>query len=198
MRNYLAAGLSLLALSALTAPASATDFVVSAYSNSSSGGTGLTTVSLTAGESFSVHVDPNEIWSLGGLPRWSNADGLITDLFATGTDASGLPAGTQIGAVFPDWTENGLTAPYNSLVGSLNGVFFEIGTNFSGTAASTGTLYLYDWDENFADNGGTVTASITTGGGAPEPGAWALLLCGFLGLGLIIRYTRATTVSASV
>ena len=66
---------------------SAQAVVVEALANSSSGGIGSSTgVILTAGQTFSVSVDVNDLWNAGPLPRWSNADGLKGDLFATGGD----------------------------------------------------------------------------------------------------------------
>ena len=42
---------------------------VDAAANSSTGGVGLDTLSLTAGQAFSVSVDPLDLWSAGALPR---------------------------------------------------------------------------------------------------------------------------------
>ena len=68
-----------------TANAHALSFAVDALSNSSSGGTGLDTgIVLAAGEAFSVTAGVDDLWSAGALPRWSNADGLVGDRFATG------------------------------------------------------------------------------------------------------------------
>lgn len=156
----------------------ALDFDVYAKANSSSGGTGVATVSLTLGQAFSVTVDPGDLWNAGALPRWSNADGLIVDLYATGSDDSGYSAGTHIGAPFANWTQANLTAPYGSLVGRIDtGDYFVIGTNYAGNASATGTLYLYYWDSNSVDNTEKVTASIV-----PEPASLAALGCAFVGL----------------
>ena len=89
-----------LLLSPALAAAVPVAFDVDAFANSTSGtGAGLDTgIFFDAGDVFSVEVDPNDLWSAGALPRWSNADGLTGDLFATGTDDSGESAGTQIGA----------------------------------------------------------------------------------------------------
>ena len=41
-------------------------------------------------------------------------------------------------------TQDGLTAPFNALVGQIDaGAFFLIGTSFSGVAATSGTLKLF-------------------------------------------------------
>ena len=153
-------------------------FDVFAQANSSTGGSGLDTgISLTLGDVFTVTVAVDDLWNAGNLPRWSNADGLVTDLFSTGTDDSGvLPAGTKIGQPFSDWTQNGLTAPFGSLVGSLGGTFFVLGTSFNGPAPATGNLLLYYWDQNNGDNTEFVTALVNSPPGqAPTPGTLALL-----------------------
>ena len=76
------------------------DVLISSVTASTGGGTGTATLRLRPGQLFAVHVDPNNLWSAGALPRWSNADGLVGPTFATGTDESGELAGTQIGADF--------------------------------------------------------------------------------------------------
>ena len=75
----------LLALAGIQSePARAAVFVIDALANSSTGGTGLNTITLNAGQSFSVSVNPLDLWNAGPIPRWSNADGLTHDVFATG------------------------------------------------------------------------------------------------------------------
>jgi len=156
---------------------------VFARANSTVGGAGASTgVVLAAGEAFSVNVDADDLWSAGQLPRWSNADGLVTALFASGSDDSGLPAGTQIGAAFGNLGLFGLSLPYGTLVGSIAGSFFPLGTNFSGNAVAAGELLLWYWDSNSFDNAEFVTANVERRGGAvPEPATLALL-AGALGL----------------
>jgi len=150
--------------------------------------TPTSTVSLTAGQGFSVSVDPTEIWSAGDLPRWSNANGLTTDLYATGSDASGQPVGTLIGQDWGLLTVGALTAPYGALVGEIdNGPFFLVGTSYTGTAATSGTLGLMYWDSNYPDNSGSITANVTVGS-VPDGGLTAGLLGGALiGLGALRR-----------
>lgn len=180
------AGLVLsLALTSLVAAvpsrAATVDVIVDAFLNSSSGGTPAT-ISLTAG-SFTVTAGANDLWNAGALPRWSNADGLVGDRFATGTDESGQPAGTKIGQAFiPPWTQGGLTAPYGALVGEIGlGPFFLIGTSFTGFSPSNDTLKLFYWDLNFEDNSGSITAFVTA---VPEASTWAMMIFGFFGVGL--------------
>ena len=105
IKSMLGAGLLCAAAASQAMP-----FVVDAYANSSSGGTGASTVSLLAGQSFSVSVAPNDLWNAGALPRWSNADGLTGNLFATGSDDSGQSAGTQIGQNFGPHRNHGVLA----------------------------------------------------------------------------------------
>lgn len=188
----LAAGAALVA-----GAADAATFVVSAMGNSSTAGVGLATLALTSGESFQVSVDPNDLWSAGALPRWSNADGLTGDRLATGTDESGEAAGTLIGQDFGTWTQNGLTAPFGTLVGEINGVFKVLGTSFAGTAWDTGTLNLYYWDSNNFDNTGSVSADVAAATGVvPEPGTWAMMILGFGMAGAMFRRRRAMAQAA--
>jgi hypothetical protein len=167
------------------APALATTFTVDAIANSSTGGTGLNTINLTAGQGFTVTANPLDLWSAGNLPRWSNANGLIQDLFATGTDESGESPGTQIGAAFVLYTQGTLTAPYGALVGQIDsGAFFLIGTSFSGVAATSGTLKLFFWDENNGENANSIVADVTAAE-TPVPAALPLFATGLGALGLL-------------
>lgn len=162
-------------------------YVVGAQANSSSGGVGAATLALAAGQAFTVNVSPDDLWSAGALPRWSNADGLTHDLFATGTDNSGEAAGTLIGTDWGTWTQNGLTAAYGTLVGEIGGVFKVLGTSFSGQAWGDGVLNLYYWDENNFDNAGAIDAFVTAGSVVPEPATWALMIGGFALAGQALR-----------
>ncbi len=164
-----------------TENAHALPFTVDAMANSSSGGVGVNTgVVLALDEAFTVTTSVDDLWSAGPLPRWSNADGLVGNLLATGSDESGQAAGTLIGVNFGLHTQNGLSAAFGTLVGELSGTFFKLGTVFSGMAPAAGTLKLYYWDGNNGDNSGTVLADVQTKGAAvPEPGTYFLLLLGF-------------------
>ena len=189
--SRLATRSAVLALAALLASASAhaATFVVDALGNSSSGGTGLATVALTAGQSFSVSVDTDDLWSAGALPRWSDADGLTGNRFATGSDESGEAAGTLIGIDFGLWSQGNLSAAYGTLVGQIDsGDYFVIGTSFSGTASASGTLKLYYWDSNNGDNVGSISANINA---VPEPETYALMLAGLGAVGFMSRRRRA-------
>jgi len=161
-------------------------FIVDAKNNSSTGGAALATISITAGQTLTVNVNPNDLWNAGSLPRWSNANGLTGNLFATGFDDSGKPAATLIGTNFGLWTQSGFSAPYGALVGEIGGNYRLLGTSFSGLAWSTGTLKLYYWDSVSGDNTQFVTADVNS---VPEPGVLAMIVAG-LGLLFGVAATR--------
>ena len=122
---------------------------------------------LTAGESFGVTVDKSDLWSAGGLPRFSNADGLVADLYSAAGDDSGVTPGVLIGQ---DWGPYG-AFHYGELVGQIgSGPVFGVGTDFSGIASSTGELKLFYWDSSYGDNFGSITATVV-----PEPANIALM-----------------------
>ena len=98
-------GLALLFASLIPVQSMAAVYQVKAYDNSTSGGTGVAVAAFNVGDAFTVSVNPLDLWNAGALPRWSNADGLTGNLFATGgADTNGdLPSGTpgvQIGQSF--------------------------------------------------------------------------------------------------
>lgn len=189
------------AIGALLAPAaaSAATFVVDATANSvlstpSTAGTGVSTgIMLTSGQTLSVWANASDLWSSGALPRWSNANGQIANLLATGTDDSGQTLGTLIGEATAAQTINGFTANVGALVGEIGGVYQTIGTGFQGAAWGTGELKLYYWDLYAADN----SNSISVAAAVPEPATWALMMAGFgiLGFGLRRRTATASRVS---
>ena len=182
-----------LGLAAATTSARAATFVVDALLNSSSGGVGLPSIVLTTGDFFTVSSSTDDLWSAGALPRYSDANGLTGDRFATASDDSGQPVGTHIGANFGLWPQHSISAPFGSLVGELGGVFQELDANFAGNAWGTGTLNLYYWDSNNGDNFGTITFNINTGrgGGVPEPATWSLMIVGLRAMGALLRRRRA-------
>jgi hypothetical protein len=187
---FLAALLATTGLGAGTADAAS--FIVDSKANSSSGGVGLATIAVTSGQILAISADPADLWTLGALPRWTNAAGLTAATFATGSDESGEAFGTQIGANFGLWNQAGLAAPYGSLVGEIGGVFKLLGLSFNGPAWGTGTLKLYNWDSNSFDNAGTITADVSI---VPEPGVWALLVMGFGLIGAAVRRERRARVA---
>ena len=185
MIKTLASATAAALLLAGTAHAAAVNVDALADSYNSGTGTGVTAATLSAGESFSVTVAAGDLWSAGALPRWSNADGLTGNLFATGTDESGQAAGTLIGQDFGLFSTSDGAFAYGELVGRIGtGPYFAVGTNYTGTAASGGVLDLFYWDSFSGDNTGSVIAEVTT---VPEPASLALLLAGLATIGGLAR-----------
>lgn len=173
----LAAGL----LSAAGAQAGPMVFTVDALTDSRSSPLD-TGIGLLAGDAFEVFVDPDDLWSAGALPRWSNADGLVADLFASGSDESGEDAGTRIGRSFGPYASGGFTAPFGSLVGQLGSERFLIGSSFAGTAPADGNLSLLYWDSSYGDNTESIEVTVRLSE-VPVPAPAALIGIGLLALG---------------
>ena len=136
-------------------------------------------------------VDPTDLWNAGALPRWSNADGLTGNLYATGTDDSGEAATTLIGQSFGTYSQGGLTAPYGALVGRIGaGPLFLIGTSFSGQTLTGGLLELFYFDSNKDDNSEFVTATVNA---VPLPAAAWLFASAF---GTLLGFRRTARKAA--
>ena len=168
--------------------AQASSYTVGSFANSSTGGSALDTISLTAGQTFSVTAAVTDLWNAGPLPRWSNANGLTSSLFATGSDDSGEVLGTQIGQSFGSYTQDGFTAAYGQLVGKVGAQYFALGTNATATTSSAGTLKLFYWDSNNSDNTGSILVNVTA---VPEPESYAMLIAGLGLMGVIARRRKA-------
>lgn len=170
-------------------PAQAAVYVVDSAANSSTGGVGLATFGVAAGQRIKVVSSTDDLWSLGALPRFSDGNGLVADRFATALDDSGQAVGTKIGQSFGPWTQGGLSAPFGSLVGEIGGVYKLLGANSITSAWGTGTLNLYNWDSNSTDNAGRISFDISI---VPEPATWALLIGGFAMVGAGLRNRRSS------
>jgi hypothetical protein len=171
--------------------------VVDARLNGSSAGVGADTgLVVSAGDLITTFAAVDDLWNAGELPRWSNADGLVGNLYATGSDESGEPAGTLIGRNYGTYNQDGFSFPYGALVGKLSNTYFLLGTNFSEPAPADGTLLLYYWDSYLPDNEGSITVTVdvptrlATEQRVPEPGTLALIGVG-LAAGVVRRRVRA-------
>lgn len=182
---------SALALTPVAANA-ATTIIVQAQANSSSGGVGKATgFTFTIGQALKITSSVNDLWRAGALPRFSDGSGLIGDRFATADDDSGEPLGSLIGINFGQWTQNGFSAPFGSLVGRYaDGTYQLFGANFNGAAAGSGALELFYWDSNSVDNSGEIAFSLAA---VPEPTTWAMMILGFGVIGGAMRRRRAQT-----
>jgi hypothetical protein len=154
------------------ASAATVDFTVDAKANSITGGDvtrGLDTVSLVAGQMFSIAADILDTWSLGNRASLvSTAEGLTSKSY------------TFLGATFD----------HGTLVGRVgDGAFFRVGTSVALAADVSGVLRLFMWDKNNWDNSGDIVASVSTSDivPVPLPAGAPLLLAGVAGLALLRR-----------
>jgi hypothetical protein len=183
-----------LAVSSLASPANAAIFIVDAGTHSSNNGTGTplsTGIFLALSQGLIVTSSTDDLWNAGPLPRFSDANGLTANRFATALDDSGQPIGTQIGTNFGTFTNFGHTAPFGALVGEIGGVYQTIGANFNGPAWGTGELKLFYWDSNAGDNSGQIAFNVSA---VPEPATWAMMLAGFGLVGFSLRRKQRASV----
>lgn len=185
--RYIISGFALALAAAV--PAQSAVVVVQAQANSSSGGTGLVFGPVTAGQGLIVSSSTNDLWSAGPPFRISDANGLVADRYAVAGDDSGATPGTQIGANYGTWTQDGFSAAYGTLVGRIGSDYQLLGANYNGSAWATGNLELFYWDSNNGDNFGEISFNITA---VPEPGSWALMIFGFGLTGAALRNRRKT------
>lgn len=159
-------------------------FNVKAFEHSSALGNGYDTgMIFDAGDSISGFVDTDDLWNAGALPRWSNADGLVKDLYATGSDDSAQSTGTHIGKDFGQFTMHGFSAPFGALVGNIGSSYFLLGTTFDVLAPTNGLLKLFYWDSSYSDNSEYITVSIEKSVSAvPVPAAAWLFGSSLIGL----------------
>jgi len=120
---------------------------------------GVGTVSLEAGELFSVTASGSAKFGFGGTDTCAGTPWTAPDGSRHGDD------GTRC-ADFHSPNPNGVLvpgAPNGTLVGKIgDGPWFAIGTDYIGTAPRTGILTLAYNDDSHDDNSGTYTANIST------------------------------------
>ncbi len=159
-----AIAVALLATAGVASAATAS-VTVDSKLNSISDGAGFlnfadTGIALSYGETFTINVDPNQIWNN------SDPDASYE------SNANGHAAGTANHPNFLYGFDN-FVAPYGALVGQIDGgAYFLVGTSYSGQAANAGELKLFYWDSDSWNNVGAVTANIAA---IPEPTNMALL-----------------------
>lgn len=112
---------------------------------------GLNTgVTVKPGNLLVINASKQDTWALGAAQHTSNANGL----------------GNPIGLKVPNFTLRGTSFSFlpGTLVGSLdNGLtFFPIGTRMEQTITKNGggTLKLYTWDSDNANNSGTIAVDV--------------------------------------
>lgn len=148
--------------------ANATVVTVDSNANSFVGGSALETgVTLSVNQTFSIVVDPSQIWNFGGGdPAYdSNADGMA-----------------HIGWITQVTNPDGTTffGSFAGLFGQIgNGNYFNVGTNFNGIANASGELNLFFLDSDAWNNIGAVDADINA---VPEPATLGLMGLGLLAL----------------
>ena len=115
---------------------------VEAKGNSLTGGSPQNTgIPVTPGQLLELSADPAATWTAGvGLPEWSS---------------------TANGVNVP-FTYKGFSFPVGALVGSLDGgnTFFLVGTKLRMPVQTAGTLQLYYWDADAANNGGAIQVAV--------------------------------------
>jgi hypothetical protein len=159
--------LSLILLASFSVHAARINIYAKANSSSPNGGGLNTGLYFKGGEIFAGSANPNDLWAAGNRyssgsdTRWSNADGLIKNLYASGRDDSGKRARTLIGKNYGTWTQNGYTAAYGALVGKISDVYYTLGTKFRIKVKKSGKLRLFFWDKNNRDNQGKITVNIS-------------------------------------
>ena len=179
--------LSIILLASFSTGNAAIITVDARVNSTSGGGAGFATgLNFNAGDHFTATAGLDDLWNAGALPRWSNADGLVGDLFATGSDESGEAADTLIGRDFGLHNQHGLSLAFGTLVGSIDNNFFAMGTSYDGNAIATGELLLWYWDSNSGDNTESIQVKIGTAA-VPEPSIIALFALGLFGLGFARR-----------
>ena len=158
-------------------------------STSGSGAAGMPTLLLSPGQTVTITASPLDTWGAGPPYRISNADGLNGNIYAVAGDDSGSAPGELIGTSFGAWTQNGLSAPYGSLVGQIgSGSFFLIGLSETFIAPASGLLNLFYFDSNNSDNFGQISVTVSA---VPLPAAGWLMLSGLAAFGAFGRRRRA-------
>ncbi len=179
MKSFQTPVLALLFLFGAAGMAHAFAVDISAYEHSLKNDPLNTHISLNAGDTLSIHVDPGDMWSAGNnhpMSRKSNADGL----------------GNPLGGNYGLYSSGGSTFHFGSLIGRIgSGDYFFVGSGFNQKIETSGELTLLYWDNNYRDNRGSISADISVNN--PVPISSTLLLfgagvCGLVGLRMRNKY----------
>jgi len=107
------------------------------------------------------------------------------------TGSLALTAGQHYVALLADVNPNDFgSASWGDILFSHPGVAGDGGFNFYNNDHTTGSINANAWD-SFNDFGSLAWTANFTGGGAPEPAEWALMVLGFGGAGAMLRRRAA-------
>jgi len=106
------------------------------------------------------------------------------------TGGVALTAGQHYVALLVDVNPDNGASSWGDMLFTHPGVAGDGGFNFYNNDHTTGSINTNSWD-SFNDFGSLAWTANFTGGGAPEPAEWALMVLGFGGAGAMLRRRAA-------